>query len=100
MLFGAVLNGTQAYDFGVIDQLANDTLDLESQFTALRKNLKACAPEATAITKDILINHDQLKPSEMTNFLANRFADCLTGEEAKEGLKAFIEKRNPKWSEV
>ncbi len=100
MLFGAVLNGTQAYDFGIIDQLANDTLDLETQFTALRKNLKACAPEATAITKDILINHDQLKPSEMTNFLAKKFADCVTGEEAKEGLKAFIEKRTPKWSEV
>ena len=100
ILFGAVLNGTQAYDFGIIDQLANDTLDLETQFTALRKNLRACAPEATAITKDILINHGQLKQSELTNFLAKRFADCVTGEEAKEGLKAFIEKRTPKWSEV
>ena len=98
ILLGTVLNGTQAYDFGVIDQLAKDKLELESQFTALRKSLEACAPEATAITKDILINHDQLEPSQITNFLANKFADCLTGEEAKEGLKAFTEKRTPKWA--
>ena len=91
------MNGTQAHNFGVIDQLAKNELDLESQFTALRKSLKACAPEATSITKNILLNHHQLEPSQMTDFLANKFADCLTGEEAKEGLKAFIEKRPPKW---
>ena len=97
ILLGSVLNGTEAYDFGIIDQLAIDTLDLECQFAALRKSLKACAPEATAITKEILIHHDQLEPSQITNFLANKFADCLTSEEAKEGLKAFTEKRPPKW---
>ena len=98
ILLGTVLTGTQAYDFGVIDQLAKDKLDLEAQFASLRKSLKACAPEATAISKDILNNHDQIEPSQMTNFLANKFADCLTGKEAKEGLKAFTEKRTPKWA--
>lgn len=98
ILLGIILDGAQAYDFGVIDQLAKNTQDLETQFAALRKSQKSCAPEATAITKDMLINYDQLKPSQMTNFLANKFADCLTGEEAKEGLKAFIEKRPPKWA--
>ena len=68
------------------------------ELAALQKSLKACAPEATAITKDILINYDQLKPSQMTNFLSNRFADCFAGEEVKEGLNAFTEKRNPKWA--
>ena len=97
ILLGSVLNGTEAYDFGIIDQLAIDTLELECQFAALRKSLKACAPEATAITKEILIHHDQLEPSQITNFLANKFADCLTSDEAKEGLKAFTEKRPPKW---
>ena len=98
ILLGTILTGTQAYDFGVIDQLAKDKLDLEAQFASLRKSLKACAPEATAISKEILNNHDQIEPSQMTNFLANKFADCLTGKEAKEGLKAFTEKRTPKWA--
>ncbi len=98
ILLGAILNGIEAYDFGVIDQLAKDTLDLEAQFAKLRESIKACAPEATAITKEIIINHDQLDPSQMANFLANKFADCLTGKEAKKGLKAFTEKRTPKWA--
>ncbi len=98
ILLGFVLNGTMAHDFGVIDQLAEDKQDLEFQFAALRNSLKACAPKAIEITKDILINYDQLESSHLTDFLANKFADCLTGEEAKEGLKAFTEKRKPKWA--
>ena len=98
ILLGTVLNGSQAFDCGVIDQLAKNKLDLEKQFAALKKGFKACAPEATTITKDILIQQDQVVSSQMIDFLANKFADCLNGEEAKEGLRAFTEKRPPKWT--
>jgi isohexenylglutaconyl-CoA hydratase len=32
-------------------------------------------------------------------FAAERFADCMLGDEAREGLAAFAEKRAPDWSE-
>ena len=36
----------------------------------------------------------------MIPFLANKFADCMTSSEAKEGLQAFSEKRSPKWVDL
>ena len=99
MLSGISFTGTEAHHYGIIDQLAENESDLEKQFYLLKKTLKACAPEATAITKEILISHDQIKSSEVITFLANKFADCMTNREAKEGLQAFSEKRNPKWAE-
>ena len=97
ILLGTILNGTQAHDIGIIDQLAKDASELETLFSALKKSFKACAPRATAITKEILTHDNQPGSFQMTDFLANKFADCLTSEEAKEGLEAFVEKRAPKW---
>lgn len=100
MLSGTPFTGTEAYHYGVIDQLSENKPDLEKQFSRLKQSLKECAPEATAITKEIFIAYDQIKSSEMIPFLANKFADCMTSPEAKEGLQAFAEKRKPKWVEL
>ena len=100
MLSGTPFNGSQAYNYGVIDQLADDESELETQFSELKLKLAACAPEATAITKEIIISHNQMESPETINSLANRFADCMTSPEAKEGLQAFIEKRKPNWTEL
>jgi isohexenylglutaconyl-CoA hydratase len=100
MLSGNRFTGTEAHHYGVIDQLAKNEIDLEDQFSKLKQSLKACAPEATAVTKEILISLGQIKSAEMTPFLANKFADCMTSREAKEGLQAFSEKRKPKWAEL
>ena len=100
MLSGNPFTGIEALHYGVIDQLAENETDLEKQFSILKKTLSACAPEATAITKEILISHGQLKSVEMIPFLANKFADCMTSSEAKEGLQAFSEKRSPKWVDL
>ena len=100
MLSGNPFTGIEALHYGVIDQLAENEPDLEKQFSLLKKTLRACAPGATAITKEILISHGQIKSAEMIPFLANKFADCITSTEAKEGLRAFLEKRKPKWVEL
>ena len=100
MLSGIPFTGAEAYQYGIIDKLCENELDLNKHFSQLQQTLKACAPKATAITKEILIAHDQVKSSELIDFLANKFADCMTNSEAKEGLQAFSEKRNPKWAEL
>ena len=100
MLSGTSFNGSLAHEYGVIDQLANDENDLEIQFSLLKQKLFACAPKATTATKQIIATHDQFKSSEVINYLANKFADVMTGQEAKEGLQAFVEKRSPRWTDL
>ena len=34
----------------------------------------------------------------MTQLAAEGFADCMLGDEAREGIAAFIEKRKPVWA--
>ena len=98
ILLGTILNSSEALNYGIIDQLADNKLDLEIHLKKLKQNFNLCSPKATAVTKDILIRHNQIDSSQTIEFLANRFADCLTSEEGKEGLQAFSEKRKPKWA--
>ena len=52
--------------------------------------LKPCAPNAVAITKsvvsDLIIYHFSKR--------AEKFAECMLGDETPEGLQAFIEKKH------
>ena len=97
MLTGVLFDGSQAYQYGVVDEVLKTEKQLNTAFLKLRGRLCRNGPHATATTKAIInvINH--LKPQEKANFLANKFADCLIDDEAQEGISAFSEKRTPNW---
>ena len=59
-------------------------------------NLKPCAPNAVAITKSVVSDLDNL--SDFSKRAADKFAECMLGDETPEGLQAFIEKRKPRWN--
>ena len=100
MISGSRFDSHEACDYGVIDVLVNNEIELNAEFALLQKRLMECAPEAIAFTKEITDSYDKLESEEVIRFLANKFADCVEGEEAKEGLQAFIRKRKPKWTEL
>ena len=52
---------------------------------------------ATAATKEILSFSRDSSLEELSDFASGKFAECMLGEEAKEGLAAFAEKRKPYW---
>ena len=97
MLSGITFDGNKARKFGLVDEVVKNHHALDRSFLELQDTLKLNGPNATAITKDILLSIDHIEPSQRANFLANKFADCIIGDEAQEGLKAFVEKRIPKW---
>ena len=35
----------------------------------------------------------------MVAFAGERFAECMLGAEAREGIAAFLDKRRPSWAE-
>ena len=100
MLSAESFDGKRAQKYGIIDYLATDQQDLEMKFNSLKDTLKACAPMATATTKEILLSHNHIQQSKMTTILANKFADCMMSNESQEGLEAFLEKRKPKWAKL
>jgi isohexenylglutaconyl-CoA hydratase len=52
------------------------------------------------VTKDILLASRRLDRDTMLDKAAAGFASCVTGDEGREGIAAFLEKRRPAWAEV
>lgn len=98
MLTAARLDGTEAGRLGLADFVAEDAADLERIEAEVRGGVLRCAPEANAMTKQIVQATEQLDNRAMIAFAAERFARGMISEEAREGIGAFLEKRKPSWS--
>ena len=99
MLTAARFTGADAASLGLADFVAKDVSDMEAIETDIRKQVMKCAPGANAITKEIVLSTPKLERQDMVDFAAKGFATCMLGEEGKEGVAAFLEKRKPNWAQ-
>ena len=99
MLTGARFDGAEAGRLGLADFVAEDPAGLDAIEADIRKSVRRCAPGANAVTKEIVLKATRLPRNEMVAFAGERFADCMLGDEAREGIAAFLEKRKPFWAE-
>ncbi|TXS89844.1 enoyl-CoA hydratase [Parahaliea maris] len=91
-------DGVEAGRLGFAHYVENSAAALDERLHALLLQARRGAPGAIALTKQIIATSDRLSPREQVQFAAERFADALLGEEAREGLAAFSEKRSPRWA--
>ena len=98
MLTGARFDGAEAARLGLVDFVAENAAGLDAVETGIRRNVRRCAPGANAVTKEIVLKAPLLARDEMIAFAGERFADCLLGGEAREGIAAFLDKRTPSWA--
>jgi isohexenylglutaconyl-CoA hydratase len=57
------------------------------------------APGAIALTKQIIRKAETSRGDELVQYAAERFADAMLGDEAREGMAAFAGRRKPAWAE-
>ncbi len=93
-LTGCRCDGARACQWGLVDQLSEDRATLFSAVKAIASDVQRCAPRANASTKELLARAPQTTSIEQA---ARLFADSLRGEEANEGLAAYLGKRKPSW---
>lgn len=98
MLTAARFKGEEAQRLGLADFVAPTTAELDPLEMAIREQVLRCAPEANAVTKALVLATQDSTPDAMIQLAAERFADCMLGDEAREGIAAFIEKRKPVWA--
>ena len=99
MLTGMEFDGEKSLEYGLADELVDNENQLNDFLERFKDSTKKCAPLATAATKNILSFSRDSNLEDLSEFAANKFAECMLGEEAKEGLLAFSEKRRPYWYE-
>ena len=97
MLTAAQFDGAEGEKLGLVDFLASGEENLSRTEWQIKRQVLKCAPGAVAATKRLALSAHKLPREEMVEFAASDFADCLLGDEGREGISSFIEKRKPEW---
>jgi enoyl-CoA hydratase/carnithine racemase len=96
LLFGELIKGPELKELGLVNRLVpKDTLDEEAMLWA--EKLAQKSPIAVQIAKQGFYSSEDMEYFRQFDFMNEAFARLCTTADAKEGVKAFFEKRNPQW---
>ncbi len=91
-------DGREAHRLGFAHFLVEDRDGLAAKARELVNQARRGAPGAIALTKQIIRASETLHGEEIVQFAAERFADAMLGDEGREGMQAFADKRAPSWA--
>jgi enoyl-CoA hydratase/carnithine racemase len=95
LLTGKLIDANEALRIGLINGVAAPPNNVLDQALAWAKEVAESAPQAVAVTKRLL--WDYRSGSIASSGLTRESADARLHIEAKEGLRAFLEKRDVPW---
>jgi methylglutaconyl-CoA hydratase len=98
MLTGERFGARRALELGLLNTVVTPA-DLDAKVEERVLALLAGAPEAQKRIKMLLELHGEVSWEEYRGALPRTLAEVRSGEEAREGLAAFFEKRKPRWAE-
>lgn len=98
-LTGRRFGGAEALDFGLVHELADDDASMETKLGEVLAATGRCAPEAVAMTKDLMSRVGSEQLESLLDAAATDFALAARGAEGVEGMTAFIQKRPPRWAQ-
>lgn len=96
---GERFNGAVAHRIGLVHEIADRPEDVEYILHTILNHVKSCGPKAMKTAKRLCMDLAGRPISDSTLVdTAACIAQARSGEEAKEGLNAFLEKRKATWS--
>jgi methylglutaconyl-CoA hydratase len=96
-LSGERISAGQAKELGLVNDAVTH-VNLAARVKERVSNLLTGGPHALAVSKELLAAISEMPLSEAKNHTARVIADLRVGDEAQEGMTAFLEKRKPEWS--
>jgi isohexenylglutaconyl-CoA hydratase len=96
--FGLRLGAEEAQRIGLVHEIADGRDDLMAKGMAAVNQVLRCAPQAFAETKR-LVRASLTEPLGRTLDEASQMFAASLAVEAREGIRAFIERRSPAWAE-
>ncbi len=98
LLYGKLIKAETALELGLINKIVPkeelDTLALE-----WAEELAQKSPIAVQIAKTAFYQSEDMSYEDQFAYMNEAFARLCTTDDAKEGVKAFFERRNPVWQE-
>jgi methylglutaconyl-CoA hydratase len=93
LLSARLISATEALSFGLVNELQPSD-KVMTRALELAKQLSQNAPNALAVTKNLLATLPGLSLQESLRHAANVNATARSSDELKEGIRAFLEKRD------
>jgi enoyl-CoA hydratase len=89
-----IMSAQEAHAIGLVNEVVADDAALAARVTELARAVASHAPLTLWATKDGLRRiRDRMLPEEGRDLVAL----CYTSEDFREGVRAFMEKRRPRW---
>ncbi|XOZ35016.1 enoyl-CoA hydratase/isomerase family protein [Halomonadaceae bacterium KBTZ08] len=98
-LTGHRFDGSEAFWLGVVHDFARSGDELEQKLAQVIERVRQCAPQASRMTKDLLLSVENEPLASLLDRAAVDFAAAVRGDEGQEGTTAFMQKRKPSWAE-
>jgi len=96
-LTGARFPASRAYEIGLVHAVVAPE-DLDASIARYVAELMTGGPEAVVAAKRLIKTVAGLRPDEAEAFTPGAIAARRTSPEGQEGLRAFLDKRPPRWS--
>ena len=99
---GRMFDAGEAEKLGLVNELVADAEALDVAQARLSADIMACAPGAVAAAKDLVafVANDGDIDHHTLDETARRIARARVGDEGREGIAAFLEKRKPSWTSM
>lgn len=98
LLYGNLIMAEEALSLGLINKIVPKD-ELESKALEWAEELAQKSPIAVRIAKTGFYNSEDMNYDDQFAYMNEAFARLCTTDDAKEGVKAFFEKRDPVWQE-
>jgi len=93
---GQAIDAKKAEEWGLINQSVSAS-ELDKTVNKLTSDLANLAPTTMQMGLSAYNKQDSMSFDEALPFLQEQIAACVQSEDAKEGINAFLEKREPNW---
>jgi enoyl-CoA hydratase/carnithine racemase len=98
LLYGNLIPAGEALALGLVNRLVPKD-ELETQGRQWAQELAKKSPIAVRIAKTAFYNAEDMDYAQQFAYMNEAFARLCTTDDAKEGVRAFFEKRQPNWQE-
>jgi methylglutaconyl-CoA hydratase len=89
----------KAYDIGLIHAVVSNNDELMEFTNKKIEDIKECSPNALRTAKKLIFDLVTTDDRKQLQMVAEVLAEVRVSEEGQEGVRAFLEKRRPAWSE-
>jgi len=93
---GARIDATRAHEIGLVERLA-EPAELDAAVERVVGAILEGGPAAVNAAKRLVREVEGRAPADVADLTVMRIADIRVGAEGQEGLRAFLEKRKPRW---